>query len=216
MLSEKIRAGRIEKGLSQQEFADSLSVVRQTVSKWEKGLSVPDSEMLLKISEVLGISVSTLLCEEDPEEDKSAAEKTEEVLDNAAENGTKKHKRSMSPLTIILLILGSPVWLSLLIAAAAVLIALIISLWAVIISFWAIFAAFIGSALGFTVGGGALFFTGSPAAGAVLFAAGLVLAGLSVFSFFGCKAATKGSAWLTEKSVLGIIKCFLKGGKRDE
>ena len=58
MLGEKIKAGRHEKGLSQQEFADRLSVVRQTVSKWEKGLSVPDSDMLLKIADILEISVS--------------------------------------------------------------------------------------------------------------------------------------------------------------
>ena len=47
MLSENIKAYRKAKGLSQQELAIKLNVVRQTVSKWEKGLSVPDSEMLL-------------------------------------------------------------------------------------------------------------------------------------------------------------------------
>ena len=63
MLKENIKAIRKSKGLSQQELAVKLNVVRQTVSKWEQGLSVPDSDMLIAISEVLGTPVSTLLGE---------------------------------------------------------------------------------------------------------------------------------------------------------
>ena len=63
MLNENIKAIRKSKGLSQQELAVKLSVVRQTVSKWEQGLSVPDSDMLISISEVLETPVSTLLGE---------------------------------------------------------------------------------------------------------------------------------------------------------
>ena len=63
MLNENIRAIRKSKGLSQQELAVKLNVVRQTVSKWEQGLSVPDSDMLISISEALETSVSTLLGE---------------------------------------------------------------------------------------------------------------------------------------------------------
>lgn len=63
MLHENIRTLRKAEGLSQQELAAKLNVVRQTVSKWERGLSVPDSEMLLALSEVLETPVSTLLKE---------------------------------------------------------------------------------------------------------------------------------------------------------
>ncbi len=63
MLNENIKAIRKSKGLSQQELAVKLNVVRQTVSKWEQGLSVPDSDMLISISEVLETPVSTLLGE---------------------------------------------------------------------------------------------------------------------------------------------------------
>ena len=63
MLSENIRAIRKSKGLSQEELAIKLNVVRQTISKWERGLSVPDSDMLISISEVLETPVSTLLGE---------------------------------------------------------------------------------------------------------------------------------------------------------
>ncbi len=63
MLSKNIKAIRKSKGLSQQELAIKLNVVRQTVSKWEQGLSVPDSDMLISLSEVLETPVSTLLGE---------------------------------------------------------------------------------------------------------------------------------------------------------
>ena len=63
MLNENIKAIRKTKGLSQQELAVKLSVVRQTVSKWEQGLSVPDSDLLISLSEVLETPVSTLLGE---------------------------------------------------------------------------------------------------------------------------------------------------------
>lgn len=63
MLNKNIQAIRKSKGLSQQELAIKLNVVRQTISKWENGLSVPDSDMLISISEVLETPVSTLLGE---------------------------------------------------------------------------------------------------------------------------------------------------------
>ena len=61
MLGENIKTIRKSKGLSQQELAVKLDVVRQTISKWEQGLSVPDSDMLISLSEVLETPVSTLL-----------------------------------------------------------------------------------------------------------------------------------------------------------
>lgn len=63
MLNENIKLARKSKGLSQEELAVKLHVVRQTLSKWERGLSVPDSEMLISLSEVLEIPVSELLGE---------------------------------------------------------------------------------------------------------------------------------------------------------
>ncbi len=63
MLQENIKAIRKSKGLSQEELAVKLNVVRQTISKWEQGLSVPDADMLISISEVFETPVSTLLGE---------------------------------------------------------------------------------------------------------------------------------------------------------
>lgn len=63
MLSENIKAFRKSKGLSQQELAVKLNIVRQTVSKWEQGLSVPDADLLIALSQALETPVSTLLGE---------------------------------------------------------------------------------------------------------------------------------------------------------
>ena len=63
MLNENIKAVRKAKGLSQEELAGKLNVVRQTISKWEQGLSVPDSNMLVTLSEALETPVSVLLGE---------------------------------------------------------------------------------------------------------------------------------------------------------
>lgn len=61
MIHENIRRARLARGLSQQELAEQLHVVRQTISKWEKGLSVPDADVLVRISEVLDAPVEALL-----------------------------------------------------------------------------------------------------------------------------------------------------------
>lgn len=61
MLNENLKQLRKSKGLTQEELALQLGVVRQTILKWEKGLSVPDSEMLIEIAERFDVPVSTLL-----------------------------------------------------------------------------------------------------------------------------------------------------------
>lgn len=76
MLQENIKIARKARGLSQQQLADRLHVVRQTVSKWEQGLSVPDADLLLGISQVLETPVSALL--EQTAED-APAPKTEQT-----------------------------------------------------------------------------------------------------------------------------------------
>lgn len=63
MLQENLRLYRSRRGLSQEELANRLHVVRQTVSKWEKGTSVPDAELLIRLSEELDVSVGVLLGE---------------------------------------------------------------------------------------------------------------------------------------------------------
>lgn len=123
----------------------------------------------------------------------------------------KEQKRRPSAVEIVLLVLGSPIWLSLLIAAVAVVLSVYISVWAVVISLWAIFASFVGCAFGGIVGGAFLAFT-NGASGVFLIGAGLFCAGASVLLFHGCKAATKGTAWLC---VYPVKKLLRKGGACD-
>ncbi len=103
MLKENIKTLRKQKGLSQEELAIKLNVVRQTISKWEQGLSVPDSEMLISISEVLETSVSTLLGEniEEAKVDdlKAISEKLEIINSQLLER--KNAKRKMIHWTLI-------------------------------------------------------------------------------------------------------------------
>ena len=61
MLGENIKTLRKNKGLTQEELAARLNVVRQTVSKWEKGFSVPDADILQRIAEILEVDVKLLL-----------------------------------------------------------------------------------------------------------------------------------------------------------
>ena len=96
MLNENIKAIRKSKGLSQQELAIKLNVVRQTISKWEQGLSVPDSDMLISISEVLETPVSTLLGETVTEAEvdnlKAISEKLEVINLQLAQRKTTRRK----------------------------------------------------------------------------------------------------------------------------
>lgn len=107
MLKDNIKILRKENGLSQEELASKLHVVRQTVSKWEQGLSVPDSEMLILISEVLDVPVSTLLGEniEIEKEDnlKEISNKLETI--NLELYKRKNQKRKIIHWTLIILCL---------------------------------------------------------------------------------------------------------------
>ena len=96
MLNENIKAIRRSKGLSQEELSIKLNVVRQTISKWEQGLSVPDSDMLISISEVLETSVSTLLgesvIESEVDDLKAISEKLEIINLQLAQRKTTRRK----------------------------------------------------------------------------------------------------------------------------
>lgn len=61
MLSKNLKIFRKRKGLTQENVAEALNVVRQTVSKWEKGISVPDADMLIRLAEILDVSVNELI-----------------------------------------------------------------------------------------------------------------------------------------------------------
>ena len=122
-----------------------------------------------------------------------------------------KSRHRMGAGEIILLILGSPIWLSLLIAAFAVVFAIYVSLWSVVVSLWACGAAFCGSILGGIISAVWLFAGGQNIyAASIMIAATLFLIGFSILFFFVCRASTKGMIWLTKKITLFIKSCFLR------
>jgi len=121
-----------------------------------------------------------------------------------------KPKKKLKTWETILLILGSPIWASLLIAAAAVIFSLYVASWALIISLWAVFVSFGASFLGGIIGGIILALNGNISTGIALISAGIVCAGLCIFAFFGCKAATKGILIFTKNIAFLIKNRFIK------
>lgn len=85
MFQDNLKRLRQKQGYSQAELAQKLHVVRQTVSKWERGLSVPDAQMLIELADILEVSVEELLGAP-IEEDTSEEESTHESSENSSEN----------------------------------------------------------------------------------------------------------------------------------
>ena len=120
-----------------------------------------------------------------------------------------KPKRRMRAWEIVLLILGFPLWFPLLVAAGAVVLALYVTLWSLVIALWAIEVAFIVSAVALLCGAVVFFVSGHGLAGMFALGAALILAALSIFLFFGCVAASKGTVLLAKKIVIGIKNLFV-------
>jgi uncharacterized membrane protein len=120
-----------------------------------------------------------------------------------------KPKRRLRAWEIVLLAVGSPIWLTLGLAAFAVLISLYAVLWSLVGSAWAIFSASVGCAAGCVAVGVVWICFGELLSGLFLIFASLVLAGLSIFVFFGCHWATVGTARLTRLIALGVKKMFV-------
>ena len=106
MFGENLKAMRKAKGYTQQELAMKLNVVRQTVSKWEKGLSVPDAEILVEIADVLDTDVSVLLGKEvsDEESRDEVALQLAKISEQLAIKN-RKSKRIWKAVGIILLVI---------------------------------------------------------------------------------------------------------------
>lgn len=133
------------------------------------------------------------------------------LADSSAANvEAKKSKRRFKTWEIVVIVLGSPIWLSLLIAAFATGLSLYCSLWSAIISLWAVFVSLCACSFGGIIGGIISTINGYAAPGVAVIGISIACAGLSIFMFFACKAATKGIVWLTKKIMLLIKKPFVK------
>ena len=107
MFQDNLKALRKEKGFTQESLAIELHVVRQTVSKWEKGLSVPDAEMLQKLSEVLETPVARLLGAELPQEEAQRNEVAEQLakINEQLAIKNRRNRRVLKAVVIVLAIL---------------------------------------------------------------------------------------------------------------
>lgn len=179
--------------MNKQEFLKNL---RSSLS------NLPQEEIEERIifyCEMIDDRIEEGLSEEEAVAAVSTADETLTQSTNEQPTPTPKTKRKFKSWEIILLILGSPIWFSLLIAAFAVAIAVYASLWAVLVSLWAAFGAVAGSALSCIVVGVGLACTDKVLIGIASIGVGIALAGLSIFFFYGSLAATKGSIFLTKK-----------------
>ena len=121
MIGENIRALRKQRGVSQEELAAELNVVRQTISKWEKGLSSPNSEMLVLIADFFEIPVESLLEENKNETDKNNDELPDEKPENLYSKASTKNERNRKILRCVFFILGSASLLILILSVIALL-----------------------------------------------------------------------------------------------
>lgn len=121
-----------------------------------------------------------------------------------------KPKHKLLAWEILFLVLGSPIWLSVLIAFFAVIISVYVAVWSVIISFWAVFAALLGTAVGGILLGVISIFHHNAVIGVAVIGLALFCMGLSVFAFYGSKAATKGIIFLTKKVILRLKNSIVK------
>jgi uncharacterized membrane protein len=121
-----------------------------------------------------------------------------------------KPKRRLGGIAILLVILGSPIWLSLAVAAAAVMLSLYAVLWSLVASLWAVFAAVAVCAPAGIAAGILFACSGNFPALLSMIAAAMICGGMAIFLFFGCRAATKGAAWMTKGTIISIKRCFIR------
>ncbi len=177
------------KGLPRDEVSERVDFYAEMIDdRKEEGLSEEDA--VLAVGSVNEI----------------AAQIRDELFQNKTEKKKIKNGRKIKAWEIVLLAVGSPIWITLLISAFAVVLSLYAVVCSVIISLWAVFGALVGSAVGGIIGSIILMIFGNALSGIFLLGASVACAGLSIFMFFGCKQTTKGVLWLSKLPVTVLIK----------
>lgn len=186
--------------MNKKEFLEQLSKQLTGLSKKER------EERLAFYSEMIDDRMEEGLSEAEAVESVT----TEETVFADTQTEAVPPKRRRNAWMIVLLVLGSPIWLSLLISAFAVVLSVYVSIWAGIISLWAGFASIAASGVGGILGGIGCVVCGYVTSGIALIGAGIACVGLSIFAFYGCRWLTVATALLTKKTVLGIKHKFSK------
>jgi uncharacterized membrane protein len=174
------------RGISGREVSERIEFYSEAIDdRIEEGLS--EEEAVLAVGSV----------------EKIAEQIKQELLQgkNAKKN---KRGRKMKAWEIALLAIGSPIWISLLAAAFAVIFAVYVSAWSVIISLWAVFGSLLGGAVGGFVSGIVVMLFQNVPAGIILISLALICAGLAILTFYGCRETTKGIISLTKMLFRGI------------
>ncbi len=183
-----------------------------------EGLPCEDVEERLSFyGEMIDDKIEEGVSEEDAVAEIGSAEKIAEniISDYPLSKLVKrkvKSQRKLGAWEIVLLAIGSPIWVSLAIAALAVILSLCAVMWSLVAVVWSVFASFAACVIGGITGGTILIACGNLLSGLLLVGAGLACGGLAIFSFFGCIATTKGMAYLTKRIFLVIKKMFIKKG----
>ncbi len=201
--------------LSQEDIEERLTFYSEMIEdRVEEGISEEDA--VAQIGDVEDIAAQVLA---DHRVEEPAFGEETVTVEGAPDTEPSQEKRRMKPWEITLLTLGSPIWISLLIAVLAVAFSLVvsvlaigfslvISLWAVVVSLWAVFVALVACAAVLPVAAVYLICIGYTLSGLAVIGTSLVCAGLAIFFFYGCKMATKGMALLTKLAVISLKKCF--------
>lgn len=176
------------------------------------GLSREDiTERLAFYSEAIDDRLEDGLTEEEAVAQLGTADVIAAQIVNDTEQPQKApKKRRMGALEIVLLVLGSPVWISLLAAFFSVVISLYAAIWSVVIALWATEIALTASFVGCLAGGVVLICVHNLYGGLAALSAGLICGGLAIFAIYGCTAMTKWTAKLTKNSALWIVGLFVR------
>ena len=179
--------------LPEDELEDRLNFYREMIDdRVEDGLS--EEEAVSEIGTVEEIS-KRIISEQGSAIIHSKAAEIKEDAEGEKEKTASK----------VLFWLGAPLWAVLGIIALPIVLVLFVSLWAAVASLWAVFGALAAAAPGCVVMAVINLFTGGQST-AVMLALGLVSAGVAIFGFYGCLAATRGSAFLTKSSIQYLKK----------
>ena len=187
--------------MNKQEF---LTLLEKRLSTY---LSKNDTaERLNFYSEMIDDKIEEGACESDAVLSVGSVDDiVSQITEEFSVSKSKKSAKKKNITNIVLLVLGFPVWFSLLVAALATVFSVV---WSVTVSLWSVFISFAAVSLGGVIYGLYCIFTGNILTGFALLSGSSVCAGLAIFSFYGCKAVTKGALWISKKTVCGIKNYF--------
>ena len=197
----------LEKKLSalpQEDIEERLTFYSEIIEdRVEEGISEEDA--VAQIGNIEEIAAQ-ILAEHTAEPPPCSGEKV--TVEEFPVAGEQKPKRTHKTWEIVLLALGSPIWISLLIAVLAVAFSLVVSLWAVVVSLWAVFVSLVACAAALPIAAVYFICIGYTLSGLAVIGTSLVCAGLAIFFFYGCKLITKGMALLTKLAAISLMKRF--------